>query len=294
MNHAVLQVLVNTIVAAAHCSLVAVGFSLIYRSGRFFHFSHAAAYTGGAYTALVATAVGASPWIGLAVATIASGALGAGLEYGIYATLRRRGANPQGLLVASLGVLVLAESAFSLIFGTQVKSLTWGWATRPVSLALGVRFTFLQIVVVVAAVAMTALLVWLLHYSRNGLVLRAMWSDAELTRIHGANVNRAILMAFIVGSSLAGVAGVLWGYNTALTPLMGFRALLFGAVATIVGGTRGLNGAIVGSVTVAAVQQAVLWWFPGEWEDVGVFMVLLSVLVARSLARPGKAMLMRG
>ncbi len=288
------QLFVNTLVAAAHCSLVAVGFSLIYRSGRFFHFSHAAVYTAGAYAGFVFSRWGASPWVIMAAAVCISGALGAGVERAIYRPLRSSGAGSQALLVASLGILVVAESGFTLLFGTSMKSMNWDSATRAVSLAPGMRLTFVQAWLVACAAATTVLVLAVLRYSRRGLILRAAWNDSELTRVHGADVDKAMLLAFVTGSSLAGLAGVFWAYNTALSPLMGFRALLLAAVATIVGGRKGLGGAIVGSCAVVAVQQAVLWWFPGEWEDTAVFTVLLCVLVIRSIAHPAKAATSRG
>lgn len=280
LSEAALQNGMNMLVASAHCSLVAVGFTLVYKAGRVFQFSHAGVYTIGAYTAYSCGSIGATASTGLIAGTLFASAVGAGLELGIYRPLRTRHATPQAQMLASLGVLAVVESLVSLLFGTAIRSINSPLPTDFSYQWLGIRFTVIQLTIVVVAVALNLVLVLTLCLTRQGLALRSIWSDRELAYAQGVHVDTAILGSSIAGSLFAGTAGGLWAYNTALMPLMGFRALLVGAIAAIIGGFS-IIGAVVGALVISGVQQVTLWWAPGEWEDSVVFLVLICFLLAK-------------
>src|SRR5689334_9524762 len=111
------------ITSATHIWLVAAGFALIYRMSGFFNFSHAAAYTCGAYAAYVVTNWLSAPFVlGFFFGTATAAAVGGLLELSVFRLLRRRGAHPISLLLASLGCLIVIQSAISMVFGDDVKS----------------------------------------------------------------------------------------------------------------------------------------------------------------------------
>jgi branched-chain amino acid transport system permease protein len=120
------------------------------------------------------------------------------------------------------------------------------------------------------------------------MALRAVANDPTLAQSVGVDVNRAILVSFFIGSALAGIGGIFWAYNTALSPLMGFTALLLGVVAAIVGGIGSLPGAFIGAILVAIAQHFAMWQFPSEWQDAIVFVILTLFLILRPQGFLGK------
>jgi branched-chain amino acid transport system permease protein len=123
---------------------------------------------------------------------------------------------------------------------------------------------------------------------RLGLAMRAVSDDENLSRSIGVNVEQAILASVLCGSALAGLAGVLWGYNTAINPQMGFAALLSGIVAALIGGVGSLRGVLFGSILLATLQQVVIWTLPSHWQDVPVFIVLIIFLLFKPYDVLGK------
>lgn len=283
------QLFLNMTVAAAHCALVAVGFSLIYRTVRFFHFAHAVVYTIAAYGAFVLGGLaGDSVALPVLFAVGLGTLLGGTLELAVYRPIRRIGGSATGLLVASLGVLVVLQSGVSLLFGDDTKALKWGTAGYRTIGVAGARISTSQVMVLAGAVVSLALLGGFLRFTRWGRLLRAVASDASLAQILGVHLDRVVLAAFLIGSALAALAGVLWAFNTALSPTMGFTALLLGVVAAVVGGIVSLPGAIIGSLLVSAVHQFAQWRFPSEWQDAIVYVVLVVVLLIRPQGIMGK------
>ncbi len=287
------QIIVNILVTSAHYVLVAIGFGLIYRTARFFHFAHAAVYTVSAYTAYVVDhVVGGSVLLGIVAGVAAAAALGGLMEVGIFAPLRRTGASPVVLLVASLGILIILQNAISLVFGDQVRSVGWTAAPEHSMGVAGVRITTFQFTLLGAALGATLLLALLLQITRQGMMLRAVANDQSLAQSFGIDVNRTTLLSFVIGSILAGMAGVLWAHNTALSPLMGFGALLMGVVAAVVGGVGSLPGAFIGAVLISSAQHLAMWQFPSEWQDAVIFLILILFLLVRPQGFFGKPLRM--
>jgi branched-subunit amino acid ABC-type transport system permease component len=276
------QILVNILSSAAHIWLVAAGFALIYRTTRFFNFTHAAVYTCGAYAAYTVTsALRGHAVFGYLFGIVSAAVIGGLLELCIFRPLRTRGAQSVSLLLASLGCLVVLQNAVSMVFGDDVKAAED--SGRPgIGFAFGgAHVTSIQFILIGSALTAGLMLAAFLLRTQLGMILRASANDPILAKSVGLNVNRAILVSFLIGSALAGIAGVLWAGNTALSPAMGFNALLLGVVAALVGGLRSVVGSLAGAVLIGIVQQLAGWFLPGEWQNLILFLVMVLFLVFR-------------
>jgi branched-chain amino acid transport system permease protein len=259
-----------------------MGFSLIYRTTRIFHFAHASVYVIGAYVAYsTLTLLCSDPLFAIVVGTICGALLGGLIELCIYKPLRQRQATSIALLVASLGVLIVLQNSVSLTFGDDTKSLRWGSSSQGVIEVMGARITVVQGLLVVAPLTIMLILAIFFNLTGQGLKLRAVANDPFLAQVAGVDVNRVMLSSFLIGSGLAALAGILWSLNTALNPVMGFSALLMGFVAAIAGGIGSLRGAFLGALLVASVQSFAGWWLSSGWQDAMVFLVFILFLLVR-------------
>jgi len=261
--------------------LVAVGFGLVFATTRFFHFAHGAVYTAGAYLALVFV-----KWLGLpllpgaAAAVVLCAALGLAMELVLYRPLRRRGATPLVLLLASLGAYIVLQNTISLVFGDQTQTLRSG-VVRVGLPVLGARITPVQIWIIAVAVALTVLVWLLVKKTRLGISMRAVANDPELALISGVPADTVILASFVLGSALAGAAGILVAMDVDMTPTMGMNALIMGVVAVIVGGTGSVPGIALGALLLAAAQHFGVWQISSKWQDAIAFVILLVFLLFR-------------
>jgi branched-chain amino acid transport system permease protein len=98
----------------------------------------------------------------------------------------------------------------------------------------------------------------------------------------GLDCDRVIASAFAIGSALVAIAAILSGYDTDLTPLMGFKAILMGVVAVIVGGIGSIPGAFLGGLLVSSIQQVAAFELPIQLQ----YGVLFAVLILFLLLRP--------
>lgn len=282
------QLLMNGIVAGAAYGLIAMSFAIIYHTAHFFHFAHGAVYAAAAYAAFLLLSTGLGTEVAIPAAIVAAAALGALMEYVVYNPLRRRRASAVALLLASLGLLVLLQNIISLSFGDSVRSLPGPAIQEGVSV-LSTRVTLIQLATVAAGVSLWIAVVGGLRYSTLGKALRAVADDEELARVKGVDTTFMIFLAFVVGSALVGVAGILAAYDTGLRPTMGFGPLLAGIVGMIVGGVGNTAAAFPGGIFVGVMQQFAAWILPSRWQDAVLFVILIVFLVWRPQGLLGRA-----
>jgi len=281
------QLVVNGLIAGCVYALVTLGFALIYRTVRFFHFAHGAVVTFGGYAAYTAYIVlGASLWLAFASALLLSGLMGMAIDRAVYRPLRRRKAPNLVFLIASFGVFLFVQSAIQLAYGSSILSLTKG-SIVPGHEVLGVVITNTQIAILLSATALATALWFLLRFTSLGVKIRAVADDTLGASVVGINPESVIAASLGIGSALAGVAGVLVGMETNLEPSMGLALILKGIVASIIGGIGSLLGAVAGALLIGLVEAVVAWTVGAQWQDPVVFTVLVSFLLLRPMGVAG-------
>lgn len=280
------QVIANAFIAAAGYVLVGLGFGLIYRTARFFHFSHGAVYAIGAYATLsLSTALGW--WLAVPTAVLISGGVGFGLFCAFYAPLQRRSVSPTILLVASLGLFVVTQNVISMLYGDEMQALT-NLPPKEGFSVMGARVAWFQALAVVWSVVLCAALWAFLQLTRAGLLLRAVANDWLLCRVIGVRSNRIVAGSFFIGSAMAGAAGALLALDTHLFPTMAFRALLMGVTAAVAGGMGDVLGTAIAAVLLALAQHIGAWYLSAQWQDPIGFAVLVVFLLAKPEGLFGK------
>jgi branched-chain amino acid transport system permease protein len=282
-----IQLLFNGLVAGAVYGLVAISFALIYNTTRFFHFAHGAIYTLAAYIAysLISVRI-ASPFAVLGAVT-AVACIGVLTELIVYKPLRARHASSIVLLIASLGLLITLQNLVSLLYGSATRPLRNVVTQEGVNL-FGARVTTIQLTILVVCFSLNLSVALVLNYTRAGMILRAVANNQELARIVGVNNQRTILLAFFLGSALAGVAAVLTAHDSGISPVMGFSALLYGVVAMIIGGIGNVQGNFLGGIIIGLIQQSGAWFVSSKWQDAIVFLILIAFLLLRPQGLFGK------
>jgi branched-chain amino acid transport system permease protein len=275
------QLLLNAIIAGSIYTMIAVGFSLIYSTTKFFHFAHAAVYTSCSYFVYLYTIYYDLPLnAGIALAILSSTLLGMCTELVIYKPLRRKGSSPLVMLLASLGFYIIFQNIVSLVFGDDTKTFASGIITEGMEI-FGARITPIQIAIIAVSVFLLLICWALTKYTKMGIAMRAVASDPELAIVSGIDTDKTILFAFTSGSMLAGTAAILTSFDIGMTPTMGMNVLMMGVVAVIVGGVGSIPGAALGGFLLAFAQNFGVWKISSQWQDAIAFIILLLFLLYR-------------
>lgn len=283
-----MQYLLNTLPVAGMYALVGLGFALAFRVGGFFHFAHGVVFTAGAYFAFLFNVwLGFPLFISIFSAILCSTVLGSLMEFFPYRPLRRKGASPLVLLLASLGIYVVFQNMISIIFGDDTKSIRSGPVKEGLSM-FGARITPIQVLTILISVVLIVVVAILLKKTKIGKAMRAVASDPEQANICGLNSDKIVLVAFALGSALAGVAGILVALDVDMTPTMGMNALMMGIVAVIIGGVDSIIGIVLGALLLGLAQNVVVWYIGSQWQDAIAFAILFVFLLIKPEGFLGK------
>ena len=131
-----------------------------------------------------------------------------------------------------------------------------------------------------------------------GKAMRATAQDPEAARMMGVEVDRVIIMAFFLGSALAGAGGLIFGlYYNFTSFIIGFTAGLRAFTAAVLGGIGNVPGAMLGGVIIGLIEAMGGQFIATAWTDVIIFSILVLVLVFRPaglLGRAGPEQVLRG
>lgn len=276
------QLILNSVIAGAIYTLMALGFNLIYGVAKFFNLAHGViAAVGGYCIFFLAKTLGLNLYLSIAAAVVFSGLAGFLFDKLVYLPLRKRKASNMVLLVASLGVLTASQSVIAILFTSQFRILTGEIVGQRVFALMGGTITSTQLIILASGAVITAALFFLLNRTMFGKAVMAISDDAEVARVVGINTDNAIGYVFFIGSAIAGLAGVLVGFDTGIEPNMGMRLLLSGVIASIIGGIGNIYGGVVGSFLLGFVENFGIWKIPGEWKDAIAFVLLIFFLLWR-------------
>jgi len=282
------QLFANILYSACTIFLVAISFSLIFSTARFFHFAHAAIITVAAYASFVFSAwVGAPIAVSALLALITGSGLGWCLEKAVYRPMRHSGTTPLILLLASLGLYIVLQNVVAAVFGDDTKVLG-GPGIVPTFSILGATLTSIQLIAIGTAVMVLFGKIFVIDKTRVGLSLRAVADSPDLARVSGIELDRTMGIAFCLGSFLASAAGIFRALDVGMTPTMGLPMLLLGVVAVVLGGNGKTLGVAIASLLLAFCQQVAGWKLGTHWEEAAAFLLLLAFLLYRPQGILGK------
>ncbi len=275
-------VLYQGAVLGAIYALMALGFTLIYGSLRFLNLSLGSLFTLGAYVAWVVSAgIGLPPLVGLVVAFVLVGIVGAGIHEVAVRPLVGRPGWEIATIISTLAVGIVIQQLIQIVWGPRnqgMPDLMSGSAR--VGPVLVVQYQ--RVAVVVVAVAVMAALWWLLTRTRHGLAIRAVAQNRDAALLGGVSANRIFLLVMALGSGLAAVSGVLLStVMVSLNPTVGLAYALRGLVVTLFGGLGSITGTLWAAFIIGLFESFVAVYFGEGWKLPALFVFLIVVLVVR-------------
>ena len=275
------QILLNGIIAGSIYSLIAIGFTVIYKNVKYFHFAHGIVYTAGAYLAYTLFNVIKIPNIfSFIIILIIVGLLGVCIERFVYLPLRKNEVSNLVFLLASFGIFIFLQNLIQLIFGAQLLTLRTGPVIEGRHF-LGAVITDTQILIIVSSIVLFFLTWLLIQKTKLGKAIRAVADDPIGARVSGINSEKIIMAVFAIGSALAGVAGILVALETNIEPTMGFNVILKGIIASIIGGIGSIPGALLGGLFLGLGENLGIWQIQAGWKDAIAFGILILFLLFR-------------
>jgi len=303
-----LQTLLDGVAVGSLYGLIALGYTMVYGILQFINFAHSDIFMLGAWISYVVAVhlgwvnlQGASPALQVLAPVVVllsamafCGTLAFVIERTAYRPLRQ--APRLNVLITAIGVSLLLENAGQLqsLLGTQPRPMPALLPNRVLFSVAGVDVLVLDVLVIFLAQALMAALEWLVQRTKLGLGMRAVSFEPRTAALMGVPVDRVISLTFVIGSTLAAAAGLLYAskYVTLQQPahaawiLLGLKAF----VAAVVGGIGNIRGAMLGGMTIGLLEFfGRAYSGSPQFADVYVFSLLILVLLFRPTGMLGRA-----
>lgn len=287
MLTSVVQNLLNALQWGSFYALIALGYTLVYGVLSLINFAHGDIFMVGAYIAFfMATfflgTTGFPGWAALALTIpltmVLTSMIGVTLERVAYRPLRRKGANRLYVVITALMAGLILEHANLALLGASRKAFPT-MINEVIYTIGGASVTNLKIAVILTAVLVFVVLQFIVTKTKIGMAMRAISYDKFAVPLMGINIDTIIVFTFILGSSMAGLAGILFAMSyPVLEPYMGALIGWKAFIAAVVGGIGDIRGAFIGGFLLGAVEILVVAFFPSTFRDLLVFTVLLMIL----------------
>ena len=271
------QSLISGILIGGVYALIGIGLTIIFGVMRVINFAHGDILMIGMYmTYFLFTLFHIDPFVSILITIPLMFLFGAFLQK-VFIN-RALNALPQNQILLTIGMGLVMSNTIMLAFTSDYKILTTTYSSSSVEI-LGISVSEPLVVSFAITVAITAALYWFLYKTDMGQAIRATAQDREAAQLMGINVKRMSIIAFGIGSALAGTAGALISPTYYIFPQVGSVFTLKAFVITVLGGMGSIVGATLGGVLIGVAESVGGVYIGSGWKDVIVFILFLLVLL---------------
>lgn len=290
-----IQHIINGVGLGAIYALIAIGYTMVFGILQLINFAHSDVYMLGAFVGFyVSRYLGLSDQPGLLSLVIAlsssmaaCGLVGFCIERFAYRPLRN--APRINSLITAIGVSLLLQFGGQIAFGAdpkffpQIITLGDSWILG------GIQINPVQALVLVISLLLMGGLRFVIFHTKAGLAMRAVSYNHDTAALMGIRADRTISLTFILGSALAGAAGVLVGLTyPKIDPLMGVMFGLKAFVAAVIGGIGNIPGAVIGALLMGVAESLVIAYLSSTYRDALAFGILILILLVKPTGLLGK------
>lgn len=284
------QHLANAISLGGIYSLIAIGYTMVYGILNLINFAHGDIFTYSMYFAFYAVTLFLFPWwASFILAIVLTALLGAAIERVAYRPLRKANAPKISGLITAIGISFFLQNFAVVVFGGRAKSFNPQIGVYPTQFAQvinlkGIRIPLLTFIIIGVTIFSLLILVWIVYRTKPGMAMRAVSKDVTASKLMGINTDRTVSQAFMLGSALAAVGGILWAMKyPQIYPYTGMMPGLKAFIAAVVGGIGSIPGAMLGGLILGISEIMIVAFLPtmAGYRDAIAYIILILILLVK-------------
>lgn len=183
-------------------------------------------------------------------------------------------------MLVGFGLSLILQNLALRLWTADDRAITTSYSGAALTV-LGIRFPYVRM----ASLALTLMILVALHFflrkSYTGKAIRATVEDWEAASLMGIDVQKVYLLAFIIGSALAGVAGTLVSVCYSIDPAMGLQWTLKGMVVMVLGGLGSMMGTFLGGIILGIAESATAFLIGGNYSQIIGLVLFILILIFR-------------
>jgi branched-chain amino acid transport system permease protein len=275
---------INAISLGSTYALLALGMVIVYGILKLVNFAYGELIMITGYSLFVLGTGPRLPWFLMAVLAVGVAVLTSYLtERVAFRPVREKSLT--AMLITSFAVSTLLQNAALLLISPRARAVRLPEVFSQSAIILGQSVPMRNLMAIGTSIAVLLLLSLLLRRTVLGIALRAASDNFRMTRMLGVPANLVISAAFAISGLLAGIVALFWvGRTASVTPTIGAAPLLVAFVATVIGGLRSLEGAVVGGYVYGIVFSLIGVLLPQgllEFREAFMFIIVILIILFR-------------
>ena len=263
--------------------LAAVGLSLVFGVLKVLNVAHGELIMLGGYGAFwLFSLLGLDPFASLLVVVPLSLLLGLGLYWALFTFVVRADEETRvkNSLLIGFGLALALDALALRLWTADERSIDIAYGGAALSVG-DLSFPVVRLASLVLAFALIGTLHLLLTRWRWGQAIRATAEDWQAALLTGIDVRRAYLLAFAIGTGLAGAAGTLVSIGYSINPSIGLEWTLKSLIVVVLAGLGSVFGTFVGGLFLGVAEAVSAAAFGGPYREVVGLVIFVVVLVIR-------------
>ncbi len=285
------QHLINGLILGSIYGLIAIGYTMVYGIIGMINFAHGEVYMISAYLFAIFLALASifgveslpvALLITLVFTVIITSFYGFTVERIAYRPLR--GSGRLAPLISAIGMSLVLQNYVQLAQGARDQALPplYSGVIRMGPADDFVQITHIQLIIIIVTVISMGALHVLINHTKLGRACRATQQDRTMANLLGINTDQVISLTFVIGASMASVAGMLITFNFgSFNYFIGFVAGIKAFTAAVLGGIGSIPGAMLGGILLGLSESLFAGLVNTDYKDVFTFGLLVSVLIFR-------------
>ncbi len=280
---AAIQFVIDVLSLGGAYALMALGLVIVYGILRLVNFAYGELVMAAGYTLYLVSA-SPLPWLVMAaLAVLAAVLTGIATDYVAFRPVRAKSVT--AVLITSFAFSTLLQNAAQLLISPRPRSIPLPEVFSDTVTVLGVVTPARNLITIAAAATLLTLFTLAMRKTILGIAMRAAATHFTMARMLGVPANLVISTAFAISGLLAGTVALLWlGRIGTVVPRVGLEPLLIAFIATVIGGMRSLEGAVLGGFLLAFIDTSLNYTLPQDllkFRDAFTFSLVILILLWR-------------
>jgi len=275
---ALLEQVINGLMAGSIYVLIALGMVLIYGVMHVLNFAHGVLFMlGGYFCHFFFTRLTGSYALAVLLSMAALALVGIALERGVFRPLQ---GNLRNQVIASLGLILAIENLVVALWGPNALQMRIPATERLVPIG-ELRFPLQHLMIIGITALVVAAMFAFLKWTKAGTALRATSQNRHAALVVGIPVERMDIFSFAIGTALAALGGALVGPLFLVFPLMGDAPMVKGLAGILLGGMGSVPGAVIGGLIIGVAESVSTLFLPTDYRDSVAFAIMVLILLVR-------------
>ena len=273
----VVQVFISGILAGGIYALASVGLALIFGVVGLVNFAHGEFLMLAMYFAYwIYKYTGLDPYQSM----IINLALMALVGYVIYKIIMVRVLDSEHSIqmLITLALSMLLQNMALMMWKADYRSIRLDITTATVNIG-SVILTVPRVIAFMIAISASVLLYLYLTRTFTGAAMRAISQNGKAAQLMGVNIKKTYLKAFVIGTTLVGLAGLLLSPIYSAFPLVGSNFSLLAFIVVVLGGLTSVPGAIYGGLIIGVVESFAGYFIGPAFQQAAYFFIFILVLI---------------